>query len=315
MRRGLDGVLGLVLMVFGGFHIKTVDNDMVRLDALFGQCPYQSPSPSDPTCSHPQTMKITQLRSATVILQFGSLRILVDPMLAPQGVLPPLRLFDGQRLRNPLVDLPDNAAAALDGVTHCLITHCQKGHFDHLDRAGKKWLRERQIPVICTPHDAPYLRQRGLKVQSLPTRHGQASPFFEGSIQTVRCTHGEGLVGKLMEHGVGYLIRMPGEPSVYLAGDTILTPRIRDFVSTHQPDVSLLPAGGARFDVGQDVIMSIKDVIEFASLASGVVVANHLEALSHCPVQRADLAVAAQQAGVAARLRIPADGETLEFLR
>lgn len=260
-------------------------------------------------------MKITQLRSATVILQFGNTRILVDPMLAPQGVLPPLRLFDGRRLRNPLVDLPGNATAALDSVTHCLITHCQKGHFDHLDRAGKRWLRERQIPVICTPHDAPYLRQRGLSVEALPVDHGQANPFFEGSIQTVRCTHGEGLIGKLMEHGVGYFITMPGEPSVYLAGDTILTPRIRDFVSTRQPDVSLLPAGGARFDVGQDVIMGIDDVIEFAALSRGVVVANHLEALSHCPVTRTDLAAAALRAGMAARLRIPADGETLEFLR
>ena len=259
-------------------------------------------------------MKITQVRSATVILQFGHYRILVDPMLAPQGVLPPLRLFDGQRLRNPLLDLPGNAVAALDGVTHCLITHCQKGHFDHLDRAGKKWLRERQIPVICTPHDAGHLRQRGLNVQALSAEHGQATPFFEGGIQTVRCTHGEGLIGKLMEHGVGYFISMPGEPSVYLAGDTILTSRIRDFVSAQQPDVSLLPAGGARFDVGQDVIMGVNDVIEYAGLARGVVVANHMEALSHCPVTRADLAAAAQRAGVAALLRIPADGETLEFV-
>lgn len=314
IRRGLDGVLGVAFMVIGGFHIKTVDIAMVRHGAFFAQCLYQVP-PTQSSCFHPQPMKITQLRSATVILQFGPYRVLVDPMLAPQGVLPPLRLFDGQRLRNPLVDLPGNAGAALDSVTHCLITHCQKGHFDHLDRAGKKWLRERQIPVICTPHDAPYLRQRGLHVQALPAAHEQASPFLEGRIQTVRCTHGEGLIGKLMEHGVGYFITMPGEPSVYLAGDTILTPRIRDFVAAQQPDVSLLPAGGARFDVGQDVIMGIHDVVEFATLSRGVVVANHLEALSHCPVTRADLAAAAQQAGVVSRLRIPADGETLEFVR
>jgi hypothetical protein len=61
--------------------------------------------------------------------------------------------------------------------------------------------------------------------------------------------------------------------------------------------------------------MGIHDVVEFATLSRGVVVANHLEALSHCPVTRADLAAAAQQAGVASRLRIPADGETLEFVR
>ncbi|WP_256667310.1 MBL fold metallo-hydrolase [Pseudomonas sp. ANT_J28] len=95
-------------------------------------------------------MKIRQIRNATIILEFGLTRILVDPMLAPKGALPPLRLF-GARLRNPLVDLPESTANALESVTHCLITHCQKGHFDHLDRAATRWLREKQIPVICTP--------------------------------------------------------------------------------------------------------------------------------------------------------------------
>lgn len=263
-------------------------------------------------------MKITHLRNATVIIETGNSRILVDPMLAAQYALPPLRLLDGKRQRNPIVGLPAQAEAALETVTHCLITHCQKGHFDHLDRAGKRWLREKQIPVICTPHDAGFLRQRGLNVQPLPENHQQPSPFLGGTISTVPCTHGEGWVGKLMEHGVGYLIELPGEPSLYLAGDTILTPAIRAFVAERQPDVSVIPAGGARFDVGQDIIMGVEEVIAFARLlhpSQGVVIANHLEALSHCPVQRKDLAAAAADAGVTSRLHIPQDGGTVEILQ
>lgn len=118
----------------------------------------------------------------------------------------------------------------------------------------------------------------------------------------------------VMEHGVGYLIEMPGEPSVYLAGDTVLTPRIRDFVSHHQPDISVIPAGGASLDIGQDIIMGINEAVEFTSIAQGIVVANHMEAVSHCAVTRSELAAAAARAGVAGRLRIPNDGETLEFL-
>lgn len=68
-------------------------------------------------------MKITQLRNATVVLEIGAYRILVDPMLAPKDALPPLK-FLGQRQRNPLVDLPVVADALLESVTHCLITHC-----------------------------------------------------------------------------------------------------------------------------------------------------------------------------------------------
>ncbi len=257
-------------------------------------------------------MQITQLRNATLIVHVGHRHILVDPMLAPKGALPPLRLLDGRRLRNPVVDLPVPVEAALKQVTHCLITHCQKGHFDHLDGHGKQWLRATQTPVICTPHDAAYLRQRGLNVQALPDDHATPGPFFEGRIRTVRCTHGEGLVGRFMEHGVGYLIEMPGEPSLYLAGDTVLTPQIRDFVATHQPGVSVIPAGGARFDVGQDIIMGLDDALAFTRLSTGTVVANHLEAISHCPVTRKDLLAAAKAAGVGQRLRAPHDGETLE---
>lgn len=257
-------------------------------------------------------MRITQLRNATVILETGDYRILVDPMLAPKGALPPLRLF-GERQRNPLVDLPTQAGALLDKVTHCLITHCQKGHFDHLDRAGRHWLRTREVPVICTPHDAEYLRQRGLNVFSLSENHEEVQPFLGGKIRTVRCSHGRGMVGLLMEHGVGYLIEMPGEPSVYLSGDTILTPTVRRFVETNQPDVCVIPAGGARFDIGHEIIMGTDGVIEFTRTVKGRVFANHLEALGHCPVTRSELAQAAARAGVRQRLRIPEDGETVEF--
>jgi L-ascorbate metabolism protein UlaG (beta-lactamase superfamily) len=260
-------------------------------------------------------MNITQLRNATLIFQIGERHILVDPMLSPKGILPPVRLFDGKRLRNPLVDLPAQADEALARVTHCLITHCQKGHFDHLDRAGKQWLRDRQIPVICTPHDAEHLRKRGLNIQALPQNHDQPSPFFEGTIQTVRCTHGTGIIAKFMEHGVGYFINMPGEPSLYLSGDTVLSPTVREFVCKHQPEVSVIPSGGAHFDFGREVIMGIDDAVTFTQLFVGNVVANHLEAFSPCPVTRLELAAAAKKAGVSKRLSIPDDGETLTFMR
>lgn len=258
------------------------------------------------------SVRITQLRNATIIIHAGPHHILVDPMLAPKGALPPLRLFDGKRQRNPLVDLPPLSDQLLDQVTHCLITHCQKGHFDHLDRAGKRWLRERQIPVICSGHDAAHLRSRGLNVQALGAGPGP-HPFLGGTIETVACTHGLGLVGALMEHGVGYLIALPGQPTLYLSGDTILTDTVRDVVARRQPAICVLPAGGARFDLGGDIIMGPPEVTALAHMAHGVVVANHLEALSHCPPTRGMLSALACSLGLAHKIMIPADGETLDF--
>lgn len=257
-------------------------------------------------------MKITQLRNATAVIELGEYRILVDPMLAPKNALPPLKLIGGL-LRNPLVDLPPITDSVLASVTHCLITHCQKGHFDHLDRSGRHWLRNRQIPVICTPHDAGYLRQRGLNVVPLTENHHEPHAFLTGQIRTVPCEHGSGIVGMLMEHGVGYFIEFPGEPSLYVAGDTTFTPAVQGFIKQHQPQVALVPAGGARFDFGGEIIMGLSDVLAFTRAGTGTTVANHLEALSHCPVERTELAAAADRAGLSQRLLIPADGDTLEF--
>lgn len=262
--------------------------------------------------AHNFGMKITQLRNATAVIEFGPYKILVDPMLAPKGALPPLKLL-GERMRNPIVELPPATDEILDTITHCLITHCQKGHFDHLDRAAKAWLRRTQIPVICTPHDEAHLRQRGLNVQPLAANHHVPQPFFEGRIRTVRCRHGKRLVSLMMEHGVGYFIEMPGEPSLYLSGDTILTQEVLGFLARHQPDICLVPAGGARFDLGHEIIMGIGEVLQFAGATKGMVVANHLEALSHCPVQRAELREQARRAGLSGRLVVPADGESLTY--
>lgn len=251
-------------------------------------------------------MKITQLRNATLIVEFGEVRLLVDPMLARQGQLPALKYFT-QRRRNPLVALPDNAAEQLERVTHCLITHCQKGHFDHLDRAAVRWLRERNLPVLCMAEDADYLRQRRLNVQVLQ------SHFFGGRIEPIPCLHGEGFIGRLMAHGYGYFIQLPGEPSLYLAGDTLLSARVRQCLTELKPAISVLPAGGARFDLGGDIIMGQADILEALRLGDGLIVTNHLEALDHCPVTRAGLWREATALGLSDRLLVPQDGETLVF--
>ncbi|MNL75755.1 hypothetical protein D3C87_2016180 [compost metagenome] len=88
---------------------------------------------------------------------------------------------------------------------------------------------------------------------------------------------------------------------------------MRDCLTRLRPDVAVLPAGGARFDLGGEILMDGGDVIEGCALAPGMVLANHLEALDHCPTTRAGLAAMAAQAGVQQRLWIPQDGESRVF--
>ena len=50
-------------------------------------------------------MKIRFLRHATLIVEIGGLKILVDPMLSPSGASDAIPNTPNQR-RNPLIDLP-----------------------------------------------------------------------------------------------------------------------------------------------------------------------------------------------------------------
>ena len=257
-------------------------------------------------------MKIHQLRNATILLDFRRVRLLVDPMLMEKHTLPPLRLFK-YRERNPAVGLPNNAKEILGRATHCLITHFQKGHFDHLDKAGVKWLRERRLPEYCIPRDADVLAKKGLDVIPLERDFSEPQSFLDGTVRLTPCRHGRGLAGLFMEHGVGYVIRIPGEPSVLVTGDTILTPELRAFVGTHVPDIVVAPSGGARFDIGGEIIMNANDMVELARLTPGRIIANHLGAISHCTVTRKDVEQRALQTGLQHRIYAPADVETLEL--
>jgi len=53
--------------------------------------------------------------------------------------------------------------------------------------------------------------------------------------------------------------------------------------------------------------------LEFVRLAPGAVVANHLEALNHCPITRDEFRKTMAEAGLAGRTRVPDYGEVLAF--
>lgn len=252
-------------------------------------------------------MKLTQIRNATLILEFDDACILVDPMLARQGSLPKLRYYRNNH-RNPLVDLPTVFKQMQPKINYALITHCQKGHFDHLDRAGVQWLVEKQIPTFCTPHDLPYLAKKKINTRVLGD---QSCAFLSGSIEQVPATHTTGWLTPFMEHGTGYCITVDTQPSIYLMGDTILTDQIRQFVTTKQPDYIVAPTGKAQLDIGAPLLLSESDILELASLSTGKIIANHMGALDHCRIDRPDLIKLLTDHNLLSKFFIPDDGETL----
>jgi L-ascorbate metabolism protein UlaG (beta-lactamase superfamily) len=110
----------------------------------------------------------------------------------------------------------------------------------------------------------------------------------------------------------GFVVHAPGEPTVYVAGDTVWCPEVERAIEEHDPDWIVLNAGGARLLEGGTITMEAADVIAVAAAAPRArVVAVHMEAINHCLETRADLSARLRAAGVADRVSIPADGETL----
>ena len=68
---------------------------------------------------------------------------------------------------------------------------------------------------------------------------------------------------------------------------------------------SVLPAGVARFDLGGEILMDAQEVCAAARLTPGVVIANRLEALDHCPVTRECVRAMAGADGFGDRVGVP----------
>lgn len=250
-------------------------------------------------------MRVLQLRNATLLLTLGEHRFLVDPMLSPAGAMPAFRLV-GERRRNPLVELPPDTDVAIARANAAIVTH---EHPDHVDRPGIALLRERGLPVWTNAIDAPNLARKGLDVRVL------TNGSLGMEIETIRSRHGRGLVGWMLGPVCGYFLAAPGEPSVYLVGDAILTESVRDAVARLQPDVIVAPAGSASFGVGGEILFTVDELVALAKLARGELVLNHLEAIDHCPTTRSALRARVLAEGLAGRVHVPDDGQELVFER
>ena len=59
--------------------------------------------------------------------------------------------------------------------------------------------------------------------------------------------------------------------------------------------------------------MTLEDILQFIHDAPGIVIANHLEALNHCPTTRKELKNLIEKKGLKDKVYIPEDGQTMNF--
>lgn len=255
-------------------------------------------------------MRIHHLRNATMVIETKTEFILVDPMLGKKGTAgPTFTLFRFKPQRNPILDLPDNAMEIVKKTTHCLITHL---HPDHLDKEAEKFLKSNNTPITCSIKDEKILKKRGLNVVNT-VNYWEEYNFLDGTIEGIPAKHGYGFVAKPMGNVMGFYIKLPNEKTIYLSADTIYTKDVDKVLKQYKPDINVVACGTAQLDVFKPLLMTMEDITKLIKNATGTTIANHLEAVNHCPTTRTQLADELKKQGLIEKTRIPNDGEIIEI--
>ena len=282
-----------------------------ELFVLSGAALVASALPAGAEVAAPQdSVKITQIRNATLHIVYGGVRFLVDPMLSDRHSWPGFKGSVNSEERNPLVHLPMTKEEIID-VDAVIVTHL---HEDHWDEEARKVL-PKTLPIFAqNDADASIIRGQGFS----DVRVLSGTSDFNG-VQLVKTGGRHGTeahyarIGNLLGEACGVVFKKAELKTVYLAGDTIWHERVAAALKTHRPDVAILNTGYAMvLGIDGGIIMGTQDVLSVHKAAPETrLIASHMEAVNHCTVSRADLRAFARANGFADKLRTPGDGETI----
>lgn len=244
------------------------------------------------------------IRHATLLIQMGNKRILLDPMLSTKNEMDPV-VNAGNDIRIPMVDLPFNdqdLAKLLKAADAIFITHI---HRDHWDVAAQKLIDKDKL-IFCQPADEEKIKEQGFKnVRSISTEIR-----WEGlQIFRTHGQHGTGEIGKKMGEVSGFVFK-DKDHTLYVAGDTIWCSEVEDALQKFNPDTTIVNAGGAQFLKGGPITMTPADVNKVHEvLPQTKIIAVHMDTVNHCFIKRGDLQREVTALGISSAVSIPSDGE------
>lgn len=259
-------------------------------------------------------MKITQIRNATLIVEYNQTKFLIDPWLGPKEYMPGFEGAINPKIRQPRVELP-YSISQITTVNAVILTHV---HPDHWDQFAEEALNKKLPFFVQSDADQQFIRSKGFEQVSILTPQG--TPFKQISLFKTAGQHGKREIVKpvceqlgMPYDAMGVVFKSTAEPSLYLAGDTIWCPEVQHTLDTYHPDVIVVNACAASVANGEHLIMGKEDVLQTITYAPYAdVIASHMDTVSHLSVTRNDLKNFSHEHNLS-RLFIPNDGETLTF--
>lgn len=270
-------------------------------------------------------MKIRQIRNATLVIEYGGVRFLVDPWLAAKDSMPAFPGCANDHLRQPTTPLPIPIEEIVD-VDAVILTHVHSDHWDHT--AAENIPSDMPIFVQHSTDKALVSQAGSIDLEDGPhVRHVEGKTFndvrvltgnpqFKGvKLKKVPGQHGSDEALEAAYDGLqevcGVVFSHPAEKTLYLAGDTVWNEYVEANIRQYKPDAIIVNAGDAQVTGLGSIIMNNDDVcLVCAAAPSATIIASHLEAAHHALNTRAELRRHLIEAGLLDRVLIPADGET-----
>lgn len=255
-------------------------------------------------------MYIQQIRNATLKITYAHTTLLVDPWLAPKGALGCFRDFPDEvpdvrmeTIPMPMCDLPLPVKAILGGVDYYLTTHV---HVDHFDVAAGGSALDKHTPMLVqNAADAAFMQGAGF--EAVTTLTGE--PLKLGSFSITKTPGRHGVITPCGPAS-GFILRAPGEKTLYVAGDTIFFDGVRATLQKYQPDVIVLNACAATLVANGRLIMDADDVIKVRACAPhATIILSHMDTVAHACLTRATLRQQLEAKQATANMLLPADGE------
>jgi L-ascorbate metabolism protein UlaG (beta-lactamase superfamily) len=256
----------------------------------------------------PATLRL--VGGPTALIAYGGLHFLTDPTFDPPGEHgssgTPVVLT---KLAGPAV-----SAGEIGTVDVVLVSHDH--HADNLDTAGREILA-RAGRVFTTSAGAERL---GAGAEGLDPGDTVDLDLTDGgrvSVTAVPADHGPPEVAAVNGPVIGFVLRGEGLPAVYVSGDNASVEVVRQIAAEHGPfDAAVLFAGNAqvpaRWGPGVPLTLTPAAAVDAARiLHPAIVVPVHQDGWAHFTSGPEELEQAFAAAGLEARLRPVAPGETV----
>ena len=265
-----------------------------------------------------RVMQVKLIRNATILVEYGGKKILVDPWLTSKGKGGNFRMLgfadeaptpDSIDVAMPICELPCQISDVLADVDFYILTHIHPDHIDMEQDGTVGKLLNKSIPIFTQSDiDAQVLKKSGFTDVRVMI---EKSEFENLQIIKTCARHGSKIP---MGNACGFVLASDTENTLYVAGDTIWYDEIGQILKKYKPSTIVLNACAATFKTFGRLIMDDADVEKVCQASpSADIIVVHMDNVAHALLTRDTLRQKLSKRGILDKVIIPDDGEKIKL--